>query len=288
MKLTTSLVVLWFCAVAVQGVWADGDPPASTWLEQFQTRDHVIGLSESAELTQHVVHLTYDGQEMADLAFRWDQGTGKLEFEAEHQTPNPVYDDCDEIVTYASFWWVDPAIRPLYVAVSEDKSKLPAQATVYTTPSGIHVAIMVGETPPEPCGGWGRTNPKTGEGNPGYPGDHPDNPDAPNGGPGGSGSGNANGGRGGGGTGDGHGGAGGSGAGAGDGGDGGHGAGNGKGGAGGSGGASGDGGNGGNGAGAGDGGKGGNAGSGRGNGGEWWQWRQCWWQWWRWWQRWRG
>lgn len=242
--------------------WA-GRVHGDDWTARYQTRDHTVDMTEHRGVGSITIDIAYDEYPVASLNFVPNQ-SGVFIYQPEDAWHGyyAYYDDCDcaAPLTHVSFWWVDEEIAPLYLTFSSNRLSLPPKATTFTTTSGLSIGVLTRDTvPPPPCGGWGGTNPCTGNGNPGYPGNHPDNPYAPNGGPGGNGAGSTGrGGRGGDGVGNGSGGAGGNGAGSGNGGNGGNGAGSGKGG---------NGGNGGNTGNGGDGGNGGNSGGNGGNGG---------------------
>jgi len=201
------------------------------WSARHASSKQQVDLIERLHDNVSTIEIQVDEHLFASLDFAWNAETGRLVYKPPEWTGHVIYQDCDGR-THLTFWGIKP---PLDVMFTDEKSSVPENQPIYSTPGGIHIVMMGGDFPAWPFGGWGNTSPN-GDGNPGFPGDHPDNPYAPNGGPGAPGSGpNGQGGRGGDGIGNGSGGAGGAGSGNGRGGDGGNGAGSGHGGNGGSG-----------------------------------------------------
>lgn len=210
-------------------------PSASgqVWSTAHNFPGHKIDMEQFSASGVETLKIKYDDTPVGELSLTFANGVfTDLSFP---ETPSDFFPYMlpDFEVVIAVFWKLDPAISPIYLAISPNQALLPAKATLNTAANGLFIGLVSGELPPTPAGGWGGTDPCTGHGNPGWPGDHSDNPYAPNGGPGGNGSGDGIGGPGGNGTGNGSGGAGGNGAGNANGGRGGRGAGTGNGGGGG-------------------------------------------------------
>lgn len=96
--------------------------------------------------------------------------------------------NCDCVLQFG-IWQIDDGALPITISAAFTPLELPRTSVVHEHPGGYFVGTEIGGALPEPCGGWGQTNPQNLFGNPGFPGNHPLNPDRPHGGPGGDGAG---------------------------------------------------------------------------------------------------